>query len=191
MKLTYKKKNSNFRPYVCAKRRKFSKKGLSTIIVTVLLIGLTVVAVGIVWAVVNNLINERISNTEACFGNFGEVTINPEYTCYKDNPEGQDDEFQFSISIGNIDVESVLVGISTKETSKTYTIPGTYPNEVKKYGTGGAWGEALLLPGKNGGMTYVTKAFTKKPDSVKIIPVINGEQCDVSDVLNEIDLCYS
>ncbi len=34
-----------------------NKKGLSTVIVTVLLIGLTIVAVGIVWAVVSNTLN--------------------------------------------------------------------------------------------------------------------------------------
>ncbi len=41
-----------------------NKKGLSTVIVTVLLIGLTIVAVGIVWAVVSNTLNRGNQGTE-------------------------------------------------------------------------------------------------------------------------------
>ncbi len=164
-------------------KKKFKKKGLSTIIVTVLLIGLTIVAVGIVWAVVNNLIREKISNTEACFGNFGKVSLNPQYTCYKTASK----EFQFSISIGDIDVEKVIVGISSVGETGSYAIPGANA-DVKKF-VAGTYGEDLSLPGRNAGTTYVTKAFTTKPDLVKIAPVINGEQCDFSDTLTEIDEC--
>lgn len=41
-----------------------NKKGLSAIIVTVLLIGLTIVAVGVVWAVVNGVLQRGASNTD-------------------------------------------------------------------------------------------------------------------------------
>lgn len=169
MKLTYNKKKK--------------KKGLSAIIVTVLLIGLTIVAVGIVWAVVNNLIRGKISNTEACFGNFGKVALNPQYTCYKTASK----EFQFSLSIGDIDVEKVIIGISSAGETKSYTIPGTYA-DLKNY-TAGTYNTKIILPGKNAGTTYVTNFFTTDPDSVKIAPIINGQQCDVSDTLAEIDNC--
>jgi hypothetical protein len=41
-----------------------NRKGLSTIIVTVILIGLTIVAVGIVWAVVNNTLKKGAESTD-------------------------------------------------------------------------------------------------------------------------------
>lgn len=41
-----------------------NRKGLSTIIVTVLLIGLTIVAVGIVWAVVNSTLQRGSQSTD-------------------------------------------------------------------------------------------------------------------------------
>ena len=41
-----------------------NKKGLSTIIVTVILIGLTIVAVGIVWVVVNNTLKRGAESTD-------------------------------------------------------------------------------------------------------------------------------
>ena len=184
MKLNYKrKKKRGQRPTIFLTK---NRKGISTIIVTVLLIGLTIIAVGMVWAVVNNLIRGKIANSEACFGNFGKVSINPQYTCYKKATS----EFQFSLSIGDIDVEKVIIGISAAGTTKSYTIPavaGTYSN-VKKF-VAGTYGEALTLPEKNAGTTYVTKDFTSKPDLIRIIPVINGQQCDVSDTLSEIDNC--
>lgn len=161
----------------------YKKRGLSTIIVTVLLIGLTIVAVGLVAMVVNNVIKGKIANTEACFGNFGKVTINSQYTCYKTTGS----EFQFSISVGDIDVEKVIIGISSEGTSKSYTLPGTY-TDLKKYGTT-TYNFPLVLPEKNAGLTYVVNSFTSKPDSIKIAPIINGQQCDISDSLSEIDVC--
>ncbi len=41
-----------------------NKKGLSAIIVTVLLIGLTIVAVGIVWAVINSTLKKGTENVD-------------------------------------------------------------------------------------------------------------------------------
>ncbi|MDO8528712.1 MAG: hypothetical protein Q7S06_02370 [Nanoarchaeota archaeon] len=166
----------------------YKNKGLSTIIVTVLLIGLTIVAVGIVASVVNNLIKGKMLNTEACFGNFGKVSIDPQYTCFIDKPIGTPDEFQFSIFIGDIDVEKIIIGISSAGQTKSYTIPGKYA-DVRKYGAGGTYNEDLILPGRNAGTTYVVNSFISKPDSIKIAPVINGQQCDVSDTLVEIDRC--
>lgn len=164
-------------------KKKKNRKGVSTIIVTVLLIGLTIVAVGVVWAVVNNMVKEKIVGTEACFGNFGKVSINSQYTCYRAATK----EFQFSLSIGDIDVEKVIVAISSAGNTKTYTIPGKYA-DVKNY-TSGTYDTQLSLPEKNAGTTYITSYFNVKPDSVKIAPVINGQQCDVSDNLEEVDYC--
>lgn len=112
MKSHYRKRGQNRNFSLCNFFPR-NHKGLSTIIVTVLLIGLTIVAIGIIWAAINGMIRGKIANTEACFGNFGKVEINPQYTCYIDKPTGQQDEFQFSLSIGDINVEKVIVGISS------------------------------------------------------------------------------
>lgn len=163
------------------------KKGLSTVVVSVIMIALVITAIVIVWGVVNNLIKGKMTSSEACFGNFGKVNINSQYTCY--DTSGDPDVFQFSIEIGDIDVEKVIVSISGAAAVKSYTIPGTY-SDVKNYGTGGTYGEGLTLPEKNGGLTYITNFFIEQPDSIKIAPVINGQQCEVSDTLSEIESCY-
>ena len=58
------------------------KKGLSGIVATVIMIALVVGITAMVWVVVKNLIQGQISSTESCFGNFGKVNLNKEYTCY-------------------------------------------------------------------------------------------------------------
>jgi len=164
----------------------FNKKGLSGVITMVLLIGLTVVAVAIVGVVVRNMINNQVESSESCFGNFNKVTINSLYTCY--NNTDSTNKLLFSIKIGDIDVDEVLVAISSagatsslriKNESSTITDVTNYP--------GGS--SSIQLPNKNGGLTYIHSGFSSKPDKIEIAPIINGKQCGTSDSLSSIDIC--
>ena len=168
----------------------FNKKGLSGVITMVLLIGLTVVAVAIVGVVVRNMINNQVESSESCFGNFNKVTINSLYTCY--NNTDSTNKLLFSIKIGDIDVDEVLVAISSagatsslriKNESSTITDVTNYPDGVE--------GENVKLPDKNGGLTYIydLSASPGKPDRIEIAPIINGKQCGTSDSLSSIDIC--
>jgi len=163
-----------------------NKKGISEIIVTVIMIGL-VLALGIVvWTVVSNLVKGKLQSTESCFGNFGKLNLNSQYTCY--NNSASPKEFVFSISRGDIDVDKVIVSISSQSVIKSYTLPAVNYTNVKMFGAL-LYNSSLVLPDKNGGVTYVTKDFSSPPDSIKIAPVINGQQCDPSDTLNTIENC--
>lgn len=166
------------------RRIKKNKKGMSEIIVTVIMIGLVLALGVIVWQVVNSLVKGKLQNTQSCFGNFGKINLNSQYTCY--NTSASPKEFDFSVSLGDITVDKVIISISSQGTINSYTIPGNYTN-VKMYG--GAYNAPLTLPSKNGGVTYVTKDFATIPDSIKIAPIINGEQCDISDTLSMIEKC--
>ncbi|HTY43831.1 MAG TPA: hypothetical protein VMC80_01170 [Patescibacteria group bacterium] len=159
------------------------KKGMADIIVTVLLIGLVLALGSIVWVVVSNLTNKNLQSTQSCFGNYGEISLNNQYTCYNTNTK----ELNFSIIIGDVSVDKVVISISGAGIIKSYSIPGTYPN-AKMFGAS-SYGGALVLPNKSEGLTYVTKDFQSIPDTIKIAPVINGQQCDYSDTLSQIDTC--
>lgn len=159
-----------------------NKKGVSEVIVTVIMIALVLAAGVIVWGVVNNLVRNQLGGAESCFGIFEKITLDNLYTCY----DGDSDEIHFSINIGDIEVEKVIVGISGEGVKKSYTIPGNY-SDVKEYG--GTYGEDLELPGQNGGLTYIASGFTSAPDRIQIAPVIDGKQCEISDSLSEIDDC--
>jgi len=165
-----------------------NKKAVSGVVVVVIMIALVMVTTLIVWGVVKNIVKGRLSDVESCFGIFGKVTINNRYTCYNSSSN----ELQFSISIGDVNVDKILVLISGGGATKSFEISseeelitglGPYPS-----GSGN-----VTLPGKNSGLTYIYNltqgGFLTVPDSIQLIPIIEGKQCDVSDSLSEIDSC--
>lgn len=165
-----------------------SKRGLSGVIATVLLIGLVVVAIAIVGLVVRNMVSTQVESTESCFGNYNKVTLNPLYTCYNLTSG----EMLISLSIGDINVDEVLVAISDTGTTKSFKIKNTSSiiPDLTTYPDGLA---STQLPSKNGGLTYVynltSGGFLGKPDRIEIAPIINNKQCDTSDTLSSIDDC--
>ena len=172
--------------FLCKMREYKNKKGLSQIIATMIMIVLVVVITAVVFNVVNNLINEQIESSESCFGNFGKITINKQYTCYDLNSN----ELQFSISIGDVDIDGFLASVSGRSGSKSFEIKDESINFVKMYN--GLYGETIKPPGKNSGLTYVinlSEINIEDLNSITIAPIIDGNQCEVSDSLSGIDDC--
>ena len=162
-----------------------NKKAISGVVATVFMIALVIAIAGIVWVVVNNLVSEELEEAGTCLDVLGKITINPQYTCYNTSSE----ELQFSIGVGDIVIEKVIVAISGAGTTKSYEISQT-PGAV----TGLRFydGEPdIYLPEKNEGFTYILESgqLPGRPDSVKVYPVIKGRQCDASDTLSEISDC--
>ena len=165
-----------------------SKKGLSAIITTLLLVMLTLVAVGIFWGVIMPMIKEKTESSKACFGNYGKVTINSLYTCY----DSTLNQVHFSLNIGDIDVDEVLVSVSSAGATKAYTLTNTEQQitGLANYSSTGFGTDLIVLPGKNAGKTYISNEFAEKPDLIQIAPVINEQQCEVSDTLSGIEFCF-
>jgi hypothetical protein len=167
---------------------KKNKKGLSTIVVTLILIVLSLVAVGILWTFVNGLIKKQINSNEACYGNFDKVEINDRYTCYEVMPGANPTyNIRFSLSLKDVTVDKVIIGVSSASTTKSYeltnslqTITGLKPVPS---------GTQVKLPDKNSGLTYNGTGFTSKIDSIQITPVIGGAQCEMSDSISQIEDC--
>ena len=161
-----------------------NRKALSAVITTLILIALVISAIAIVWVTVANLLTSRLDAAESCMNIFEKVEINELYTCYNSTSS----KFQFSINIKDINLDEIIVSISGEGTTKSYTLTnedqsisglGPYPS-----GSGN-----VKLPGENSGLTYISSDFSSTPDSIKIAPVINGNQCEVSDSVLEIYLC--
>jgi uncharacterized protein YxeA len=169
-----------------AKKFHSSKKGLSTIVITVILVALSMAAIVLVWGFVNNLIKKQISSSESCFGNAEKVSINRQYTCYEQS--GNKYTLRFSLSVGDVKVNKIIVSVSSAGSVKSYSIVGgtTIPGLVMYSGTNP---KTIILPGKNSGLTYNATGFTSKIDSVQIAPVFGTTQCEVSDSFSEIENC--
>ncbi len=168
-----------------------SKKGLSGVITVVLMIALVMAAAAIVWGIVNSTLKDQIDSSKSCFGNFDKVTINPIYTCYN---RISNDVYtvQFSISIGDIDVEEVLVSIASSGETKGYPIitDSTEPiDRLGNYPTPIFGSDIIKLPGKKSGLTYVANGFTAKPDLIQIGLTLNGEYCGESASMSGIESC--
>lgn len=164
-----------------------NKRGISEIIITLIMIGLVLVATAIVWGAVNGVIKGKIDSSKSCFGNFGKVAIEKKYTCYDSGPPKK---VRVSISVGDVDIEGVLVSISNQDETKSFKLTDTeqITEDVTYYRFTPP--EGVKIPEKNSGKTYNytwNPAFA--PKSIQIAPIINGNQCDVSDTLSSIDNC--
>ncbi|MFH1585367.1 MAG: hypothetical protein ABIB79_01200 [archaeon] len=161
-----------------------NKKAVSGVIVTILLVLISLILVSVVWGVINNLVNKGLDESESCFGMFGKVTINPRYTCWN-STEGY---LQLSLNIGNVNVDGVVIGVSSESGSRGYTLTNT--DQVIPGLFNYTWGNTTKLPGKNGGLTYyINESSMAKPDSIVVVPVIGGNQCDDTDSLQDIGEC--
>ena len=172
------------------KKQKGSDRGLSDVVSVVLFLTLTVVMIAIVWGVVNGLVKDRLSQADSCFDTSGKIAINDRYTCYNSSTK----ELQLSLSVGDIDVDEILVGISGSGTSISFRMNignSTIPNLVTYPGRS----TNVTLPDKNAGLTYLFNMsaanFFGSPDSIRIAPVIGTEQCETADALEEVDDCQA
>ena len=82
-----------------------NKKGVSTIVITVIMVVLVLVAVGIVWAVVNNLITKIDLDLSLKISNEFKIPMHPRFTSvnmYRKLCERENIEFKRNKIVDNI-----------------------------------------------------------------------------------------
>lgn len=163
-----------------------NNKGLSEVVAVVIMILLVIVAAAIIWATINNLIEKKTEGVKSCFdvGFSEKVFFNGDYTCYDSTTK----EVQFSVGIGDVEIEKIIVTISAGGSSKSFEITseaGTQ-TDLLKYSdrTTGA-----VMPGKNAGLTYIATGIEEIPDWIKIAPFVGEKQCDPTDTIYELEDC--
>lgn len=163
------------------------KKGVSGLIVTVVMIALVLVLVGLIWSTINSLVRGQVRSTQSCFGNYGKISLNAQYTCW----DNVNSVLQFSINLADINVDSLVVSISSVAGGKSFYINVTESTiaNLANYGSDGFGTDLIKLPGRNEGKTYLTNYATTKPDYITIAPIINKQQCEVSDIIRTIENC--
>jgi len=180
-KKNHKDKNRSFSNAIFLTK---NRRGISSIIATLLLIVLTVVLIAVVWGVINGLVKGKIGESSACFGNFEEVKLSSLYSCYNRTSN----QTQFSLNIGNLDVDGVLVSISGPSQSKSFTIKNVLQNITNVTNYNGT--TQVILPEKNSGATYrYSWGNSAAPNSIQIAPSISGQQCPMSDSISSLDNC--
>lgn len=161
-----------------------NKKGVSGIVAAVIMIALVMALGVVVWNVVSNLVEEELEEAGSCFDVFDKISINNKYTCW--NSTDGVNEILFSVNVGDVDIQEIVVSISAAGETKSYTLSDT-PNDDLVYFPSGDSG--VVKPGKNEGLTYITDEFSSAPDSITIYPVAGSKQCDVSDAVSNVESC--
>ena len=162
-----------------------NRRAVSGVVVMVVMIALVISISAIVFTLTKKTVEEKIKKSEACGPDIiGKLSINSEYVCYSSATKN----FSFSINREDIELDKLIVAVETETEvvkfelkEKEEIIPHLYPFNGKP-------GDKVKIPAKNSGRTYIGAGFDKVI-GIQIIPVINGEQCEVSDSLNEITPC--
>ncbi|MCK5611762.1 hypothetical protein KAR91_58375 [Candidatus Pacearchaeota archaeon] len=161
-----------------------NKKGVSGVVTVVILVALSVALVAIVWSVVQNMVESNLEQAESCSSLFTEkvVGLNNEYTC----DDGS--SIYFSVGVGDVEIDAVLIKIEGKTASKTYKLNEVSSSPNLKLYTG----QDAHAPGKNSDLTYnlsVAGEGLSPPYSIGVSPIINGNTCDEIDRINVIGSC--
>jgi len=119
------------------------------------------------------------------------VELNPLYACY--NQTTGDDELWFYVEVGEVEqLEDILVSISGQGTSTSFKMIADNPANISYYNR--TKPANIGIPGQGGGQGYIyvlPSLFTQVPGSIAIAPIINKEQCGVSDSIGQFDSCSS
>ncbi|MBU0958964.1 MAG: hypothetical protein KKB31_03385 [Nanoarchaeota archaeon] len=167
-----------------------NKRGLSGVVTALMLILLALVLVGIVWAVISNLVEEKLQGSESCIDTFEKVTLGNSFTCYNATSKLS----QISLNIADISVDSVIISFAKGGTTKSIELTNT-DKIIPNFGPyGGVLGVNVKLPGENGGLTYIFNGTAEGFDvgplgAIEVRPVVSGNQCDTTDTIQGIDLC--
>jgi flagellin-like protein len=138
-----------------------NKKGISAIVATVMIILITVAAVGIVWAAIIPMIRNQLEGATVCNSAISQVEVSDAagYTCR--DVTGDNVSLQIMVHAGDIDLAGVQVLISAKGNTQSYDLLES---------------EGIVLPGTNEGNVYVidTSDMAGKLDidEVQIAPIV-------------------
>lgn len=162
------------------------KFGSSEILTTLLLILLSLAIFVIVFNVTNSLIKDKAETTQACFGNYGKITIENKNTCHNSTSE----ELQFLISVGDIEIDSLFVSVSGEGGIQSFEIKNEVMNNLREYGS--AYNSVVDVPASNSGKKYFFNTAglnLGNINSITVAPVISEVQCEVSDSLYDVSDC--
>lgn len=162
------------------------RKAVSALVATVLLILITVAAVGIIWGAIMPMMNRAMEMGQACLN--ARLSINTEsgYTCYNSTVPGGS-EVQVMIARGSeeFDLAGMHLIVSGGGESRTFAVRADAGNDDVRMFDDAVYTNTEDLPNVNEERTYVvdTSTFTAV-DEIKVAPIAqvgNTEKvCDIS-----------
>jgi len=174
-----------------------SKKALSAVVATVLIILITVAAVTIIWAAIIPMIKNKISGGSLCLDAVSQVSLVKDggYTCYTKNSSGSVLNLSLQITHGakDFDLSDIQVLVSSEGNTKTALLSNNSVVMIPSDAT-------VPMPGINQEKVYVIDIFSSTGmnmdvtslDKVQIAPIVKvgntQETCDISSEA-VLDMC--
>jgi len=163
------------------------KVAQSTIVATILMILLSVVAIALITSFIIPFVKEQLRESD-CINYAGKIEIkqHPTYTCYN-STEGN---MSVQIHIGDIEKIEEVTGfqivINEGGSSKSFRVARDNPNsEIRMYNGS----SSIVIPGKNEERAYKISGFSKKPETINVFLLLNNNQCDVQNSLTYVNNC--
>ena len=170
------------------------KKGLSTVVASIVMILIVVIIIGLISQIIIPMIKKNLSASSDCMDVIGQVHLNPAFTChwrYTDEAKAETyPGVMIGVDVGKIDVSGFVITLSGYGQTKSIDIiEGTVRTDLIMYTP---MGGAIELPKENEGKTYVVKfgvikdtgteewpyyMDTSRPIIAKVSPIIKGSQC--------------
>jgi len=151
-----------------------NKKGLSQVVGTLLMILLTIAAIGSVWGVINSFVNTKLDDTAACYN---------QYTCYNITAN----KTYVSIEVKDIEIDSLIVAVEYNGFASPFKLENI-PKDVANVLNYPSLTPSVKMPDINSGKTYVIN-ITGIPLGVTIAPTVNGKQCGASSTISNVPTC--
>lgn len=158
------------------------KRGISTLVATVLLILIVVAAVGIIWAALMPIFSTSSELSRACSESSIKIETSSGYSCYDENAN------EILLMIGrtsNVELAGVQVVISSAGTSNSFELQFGKPHSNVKMYTQQDYGLSLENINLNEDKTYIFDATgLEQVYEAKIAPIvkigISEKKCSVS-----------
>ncbi len=164
-----------------------SRKGVSPVVATVLLLVLTIVIGGIVFSVVIPFVNDSLGESKECLDIFEGVEFpESQFNCYLSSATLGTGETGFSIKVNKEGISRVKVGlIDGSGNSDVFEIfEGLSDANLRPMG--GVLADPITFPAVSGQRTYVASKLYKKAEISAL--TTSGDVCSVADII-EFEPC--
>lgn len=152
--------NKILRLYLC-------KRSLSTVVASLLMILLVVLAVGIVSQIVIPMIKKDLSSAGNCLDAIGNIQFNKKYTCYDNN------KIKVDIEVKKVEVSGFVVNIYGEGNAESYTIKEeTTDGKITMSGS-----NQVELPKENEAKIYEITTGIVNPKTISVSAIVGGETC--------------
>jgi len=172
---------------------KKTKKAVSPVVTTVLLICLSVFLITIIARFVIPFVKSSLYESGDCFKTIEQLTINAEkgkgFACYIDDNNNAD-KVKITIKRGtaDIDISRFMIVVSGEGNSDSFTIQEGRVTDVAMLKSDGTENVNLKLPEKGEERTYIL-SVGNKIDYAEVVPIVKGGKiCSVTDS-SEIKAC--